>query len=139
MSIQHAGASGAREPGGAPLHGVVDAVLYADHQLRLTYRPQPAATLVHLIGEIDATNRTAVAETLARVERGADRLLIDAQHLRFIDTGGMCLLAQLCRAGAAVVDLPPFMRRLAGLLGLPLRDGALEGTAERDPRSLRQG
>jgi anti-anti-sigma factor len=140
VTIQHDNPSGVPEPDGAVLHEVIDALIYADHQLRLTYRPKPGATLVRLIGEIDATNRTALAETLARAGHGDERLLIDIGHLRFIDIGGMRLLAKLCQAGAAcVVNVPPSMRRLAELLDLPLRDGALDGGAERDTCPPRQG
>ncbi|MFI7059172.1 STAS domain-containing protein [Streptosporangium canum] len=120
-------------------HDIVEAVLYVDRQLRLTYRPMPGTTLVRLIGELDASNRTALKETLIRAGHGDDRLLIDVGRLRFIDTGGMHLLAKLCHTGAAcVVNVPPSMRRLANLLGLPLGVDALDGAVEHD-HQLRQG
>ncbi|WP_344859781.1 STAS domain-containing protein [Planomonospora alba] len=135
MTVRQGNALGIPEPSGA-----VDAVLYADHRLRLTYRPAPGPALVRLSGEIDATNRAALEETLARAGYGGDRLLIDAGRLRFIDTGGMRLLARLWRTGAVrLIHVPPCMRRLADLLDLPLRDDALDGVAEDDLHPPRQG
>jgi anti-anti-sigma factor len=135
VSIQLDVLCGVLEPDAAGPHGIVDALLYADHRLHLTYRPAPDLALVRLIGEIDATNRTALAEMLARIGGGDERLLIDLGHLRFIDTGGMRLLEQLCQAGAAVVNVPPFMRRLVKLLDLPLRHGDLDDVTQHDPYS----
>ncbi|MGV9778019.1 STAS domain-containing protein [Streptosporangium sp. NPDC003464] len=121
-------------------HDTIDAVIYVDRQLRLTYRPTPGTTLIRLIGEIDATNRTALEETLTRARYGDDRLLIDVGHLRFIDVGGMCLLAELCHTGAAcVVNVPPPMRRLANLLGLLPGVDALVGAMEHGHDQPRQG
>ncbi|WP_433237628.1 STAS domain-containing protein [Streptosporangium sp. CA-135522] len=114
-------------------HETIDALIYVDRQLRLTCHPMPGATFVRLIGEIDATNRTALEETLTRAGHGGDRLLIDAGHLRFIDIGGMFLLAKLCDTGAArMVNVPPSVRRLANLLGLPLGVDALDSVVEHD-------
>ncbi|GAT65001.1 hypothetical protein PS9374_00633 [Planomonospora sphaerica] len=123
-------ASGVTRAHAVVVHDTVDALLYVDHQLRLTYRPAPRGTLVRLIGEIDATNRTALEQTLTCAGHGGDHLLIDAGQLRFIDTGGMCLLAELCRTGEArMINVPPFLHRLAGLLNLPLCGDAVDGAA----------
>ncbi|GGL59605.1 STAS domain-containing protein [Planomonospora parontospora] len=131
-------ATGVPEPGTASCDAV-DALLYADRQLRLVYRPAPSAARIRLIGEIDATNRNALEQTLARAGHGGEPLLIDAGRLRFIDTGGTLLLARLCQAGAArVVNVPPFLRRLADLLDLPLGIDAVVSAAAHDHRS-RQG
>ncbi|GII04499.1 STAS domain-containing protein [Planobispora takensis] len=122
MTLRHDSAS---EPDDATAADVTDAILYADRQLRLTYRPRPGAALIQLIGEVDSTNRPALAETLTRAGHDGDLLLIDLRHLCFVDAGGMRLLAQLCQAGTArVVNVPPYLRRLAELLDLPLCDGA---------------
>ncbi|MFC4062629.1 STAS domain-containing protein [Planomonospora corallina] len=133
MTVQRDDAAGVLEADGAAFHGVVSAVLYADRRLRLTYRPQPGAALIRLIGEIDATNRAALEETLVRARHGGDRLLVDVRHLRFVDVGGLRTLAELCRTGTArLVNVPPRLHRLAGRLGLSLRAGAPDGASEHD-------
>ncbi|GGS75186.1 hypothetical protein GCM10010156_37500 [Planobispora rosea] len=110
--------------------GVLGAVLYADRLVRLTYHPQPGATLIRLTGQIDATNHAALEETLRRVGHGEDRLLIDLRDLHFIDTAGMRLLVRLCSTGAArLVNVPPFLQHLTELLNLPLRISAPDGPA----------
>ncbi|MBG0830061.1 STAS domain-containing protein [Planomonospora sp. ID67723] len=134
VSFPHDDAFGVPASDGAA-SGVVGAVLYADRQLRLTYHPHPSATLIQLIGEVDFTNGAALEETLRRAGHGDDRLLVDLRHLRFIDTGGMRLLARLCSTGAVrLVNVPPYLRRLADLLDLPLRISTPDGTTAHDPR-----
>ncbi|GII06188.1 STAS domain-containing protein [Planobispora takensis] len=129
MTLPH---DDAGAPDGA-CHGVIGAVLYADRHLRLIYHPHPGATLIHLIGEVDAGNCAALHETLARAGHGDDCLLIDVQRLRFIDAGGMRVLAKLCATGAAqLINVPPYLQRLADLLELPLRISGPDGGTTHD-------
>ncbi|MEU4539271.1 STAS domain-containing protein [Streptosporangium sp. NPDC023825] len=95
----------------------VDAVLYLDRTLRITYSPASPGGTVRLIGELDATNTRAVARTLAQVRAAEDILIIDVGRLEFVDLAGLRMLTGLCRDGVAhLADVPAGMRRLLGLL-----------------------
>lgn len=97
------------------------AVLYLDDHLRITYTPQPASAAVRLIGELDAANHRAAADTLRRAGRDDDPLVIDCEHLDFVDVAGLRMLIDLCRDGRARIDNPPVqMLRLLHLVGLAL-------------------
>ncbi|MFF3437560.1 STAS domain-containing protein [Streptosporangium sp. NPDC002721] len=95
----------------------VEAVLYLDRTLRITYSPASPGGAVHLIGELDVTNTRAVACTLALAQGGEDTLIIDLGQLKFVDLAGLRMLTGLCRDGVAhLINVPPGMRRLLGLL-----------------------
>ncbi|MFC7722213.1 STAS domain-containing protein [Nonomuraea recticatena] len=99
----------------------VVAVLYLDDHLRITYTPQPASAAVRLIGELDGANHRAAADTLRRAGRDDDPLLIDCEHLDFVDVAGLRMLIDLCRDGRARIDNPPAqLLRLLHLTGLVL-------------------
>ncbi|WP_206185100.1 STAS domain-containing protein [Thermoactinospora rubra] len=114
MTTQQETAPGVPDP--EPL---VSAVIYADHQLRITHRSGPNLAVVQLIGEIDVTNTTGVAAALARAWRGGELLDVDVARLSFVDVRGLGMLAGLCREGwVRLTTVPPHMRRLARLLDL---------------------
>ncbi|MGJ6969723.1 STAS domain-containing protein [Streptosporangium sp. G11] len=95
----------------------VDAVLYLDRTLRITYSPAPSGGAVRLIGELDVTNTRAVARTLALARAAEDILIIDVGRLEFVDLAGLRMLTGLCRDGVAhLISVPVGMRRLLGLL-----------------------
>ncbi|MFF3441794.1 lipid asymmetry maintenance protein MlaB [Streptosporangium sp. NPDC002721] len=107
MTVQEQGTSGEW----------VDAVLYLDRTLRITYSPAPPGGAVRLIGELDATNTREAAQTLAQVQSGEDILVIDVGQVEFVDLAGLRMLTGLCRDGVArLVNVPTGMRRLLGLL-----------------------
>ncbi|WP_329081338.1 MULTISPECIES: STAS domain-containing protein [unclassified Streptosporangium] len=96
----------------------VDAVLYLDRTLRITYSPAPPGGAVRLIGELDVTNTRAAARTLAQARAAEGILIIDVGRLKFVDLAGLRMLTGLCRDGVAhLINVPPGMRRLLGLLG----------------------
>lgn len=98
--------------------GGVEAVLYLDHTLRITYSPAPPGGAVRLIGELDVTNTQAVARTLAQAQTGEDSLIIDVGRLGFVDLAGLRMLTGLCRDGVAhLTSVPTGTRRLLVLLG----------------------
>jgi anti-anti-sigma factor len=95
----------------------VDAVLYLDRHLRVTYSPTPPSALIRLIGELDTTNTLAVAETLTQVRAREDILIIDTGQLDFIDLASLRMLNGLCHDGLArLTNMPPHMLRLVHLL-----------------------
>jgi anti-anti-sigma factor len=92
-------------------------VLYLDRQLRVTYSPIMRTSLIRLIGELDASNATAVTEALTQARRGDVALVIDTAKLDFVDLAGLRMLTGLCRDGSAqLTNMPPRMLRLIGLL-----------------------
>ncbi|WP_214317805.1 STAS domain-containing protein [Nonomuraea sediminis] len=96
-----------------------EAVLYADHQLSITYVPSP---LIRLIGEIDVTNRAAVARTLIQACRSDEQLIVDVRLLEFIDTSGVCVLDNFCREGwIRLVNVQPQLHRLGSILRLTFK------------------
>lgn len=102
---------------GASRERWVDAVLYLDHTMRITYSPVPPGGAVRLIGELDVTNTRAVAQTLAQARAAEDTLIIDVGRLEFVDLAGLRMLTGLCRDGVAhLISVPTGMRRLLGLL-----------------------
>ncbi|MEU8381858.1 STAS domain-containing protein [Streptosporangium sp. NPDC048865] len=108
MTVQEQGVSGERW---------VDALLYLDRTLRVTYSPAPPGGAVRLIGELDVTNTRAVARTLALAQAAEDTLVIDVGRLKFADLAGLRMLTGLCRDGVAhLINMSPGMRRLLGLL-----------------------
>ncbi|MEU4332942.1 STAS domain-containing protein [Nonomuraea dietziae] len=111
-------------PAGTPEPGNGEyavAVLYLDDHLRITYTPQPASAAVRLIGELDAANHRAAADTLRLAGRDDDPLVIDCENLSFVDVAGLRMLIDLCRDGRARIDNPPAqMLRLLQLIGLTL-------------------
>ncbi|GAA3316072.1 hypothetical protein GCM10020219_034020 [Nonomuraea dietziae] len=99
----------------------VVAVLYLDDHLRITYTPRPSSAAVRLIGELDAANHRAAADTLRRAGRDDDPLVIDCEHLDFVDVAGLRMLIDLCRDGRARIANPPAqLLRLLHLVGLAL-------------------
>ncbi|MEU8384047.1 STAS domain-containing protein [Streptosporangium sp. NPDC048865] len=95
----------------------VEAVLYLDSTLRITYSPASPGGAVHLIGELDVTNTRAVARTLTLARVVEDTLIIDLGRLKFVDLAGLRMLTGLCCDGVAhLINVPPGMRRLLGLL-----------------------
>ncbi|GAA1307687.1 hypothetical protein Psi02_45540 [Planotetraspora silvatica] len=93
----------------------VDAVLYLDRHLRITY--SPCTGLIQLIGELDASNAPAVAKTLTQAAPGENVLAIDSAQLDFVDLAGLRMLLRLCRDGSArLTVMPPRMIRLIDLL-----------------------
>jgi len=108
MTIQERGTSGEQ---------LVDAVLYLDRTLRVTYSLTPPVGTVRLIGELDVTNTQAVARTLTQARTAEDILIIDVGRLGFVDLAGLRMLTDLCRDGVAhLINVPATMRRLLGLL-----------------------
>jgi len=95
----------------------VDAVLYLDRTLRITYSPASPGGAIRLIGELDATNTRAAAQTLAQARTIEDILVIDVGLLEFVDLAGLRMLTGLYRDGVAhLIGVPDGMRRLLGLL-----------------------
>ncbi|MFF5113676.1 lipid asymmetry maintenance protein MlaB [Streptosporangium sp. NPDC000509] len=95
----------------------VEAVLYLDRMLRITYSLASPGGAVHLIGELDVTNTRAVARTLAQARDVEDTLTIDVGQLDFVDLAGLRMLTGLCYDGVAhLINVPPGMRRLLSLL-----------------------
>ncbi|MGS2646469.1 STAS domain-containing protein [Streptosporangium sp. LJ11] len=95
----------------------VNAILYLDRTLRVTYDPAPPGGAVRLIGELDITNTQAVARTLAQAQTAEDILIIDVGRLEFVDLAGLRMLTGLCHDGVAhLISVPTGMRRLLGLL-----------------------
>ncbi|PZG30959.1 hypothetical protein C1I98_30640 [Spongiactinospora gelatinilytica] len=93
-----------------------DAVIYLDGILRVTYTPAPRGGRVLLVGELDATNISAVAPLLAHAS-AEDTLTIDVGLLEFVDMAGLRMLTGLCRDGAAhLTNVPTGMRRILALL-----------------------
>ncbi|RBQ17026.1 hypothetical protein DP939_26400 [Spongiactinospora rosea] len=94
----------------------IDAVLYLDGILRITYTPAPRGGRALLVGELDATNIAAVAPILTQA--GAeDTITIDLGLLEFIDMAGLRMLTTLCRNGTATLtNVPPAMNRALALL-----------------------
>lgn len=122
MTIQEQVVSGER---------LVDAVLYLDRTLRITYSPAPPGGAVRLIGELDVTNTRAVAQTLAQARATEDILIIDVGRLEFVDLAGLRMLTGLCRDGVAhLINVPPGIHRLLGLLdGADVLDECVRMTA----------
>ncbi|WP_204075956.1 STAS domain-containing protein [Planotetraspora phitsanulokensis] len=90
-------------------------MLYLDRYLRVTYSPRTG--LIRLVGELDASNAPAVAETLAHAKRSENVLVIDTAQLDFIDLAGLRMLIRLCSDGSARLSaMPPRMLRLIHLL-----------------------
>lgn len=99
--------------------GSREAVLYADHQLSIAYVASPHRAVIRLIGEVDVTNRAAVARTLMQARQSDERLIVDVRLLQFIDTSGVRILDDFCREGwIRLVNMRPQLHRLGSILHL---------------------
>ncbi|MFI6510362.1 STAS domain-containing protein [Streptosporangium sp. NPDC050855] len=108
VNVQEQAVSGGRR---------VEAVLYLDRVLRIGYDPAPPGGLARLVGELDATNTRAVAQTLTRARTAEAPLVVDVSRLTFVDLGGLRMLTGLCRDGEARLSgVPARMNRLLRLL-----------------------
>ncbi|GGS65694.1 hypothetical protein GCM10010176_005200 [Nonomuraea spiralis] len=93
-------------------------LLYVDHQLRITCCPMPGPSIIRLVGEVDATNQQALAETLGRARRIDEWLVLDVSELEFLGVEGARMLVVLCRAGRTrLVGTPPHVVRLFRAMG----------------------
>lgn len=100
-----------------------EAVLYADSQLRITLSPQLRRVTVRLIGEVDATNHTAVSRILVQLHDGSQQVIVDVQLLRFIDSRGMVILNDFSRRGwIHLANMSPQFRRLCSILHMAFED-----------------
>ncbi|WP_214317763.1 STAS domain-containing protein [Nonomuraea sediminis] len=103
--------------------GLREAVLYADSQLRITHRPQPHRVTVRLIGEVDATNHTALSRTLTQLHEGTQQVIVDVQLLRFIDSRGLVILDDFSRRGwIHLANMSPQFRHLCSILHMTFED-----------------
>jgi anti-anti-sigma factor len=99
----------------------------------IDFDPRDGATVVKLGGEIDMANVDDVSRRLLSMPHEADSLVLDLEHLRYIDSAGIRMLfelsEQLARDGtrlvlAVAVDAP--VRRVLSITKLdtlvPIRD-----------------
>ncbi|GAA5049529.1 anti-anti-sigma regulatory factor [Thermocatellispora tengchongensis] len=120
----------APNPGAGALAAAPDReVVHADHILRIVRDSAPLGRRVRFLGEIDASNASAVAEVLAEVTGGvmggvmagargdAGPLTLDLSGLTFVDVAGVRALIRLCRGGwIQMENVPPHMLRLLELI-----------------------
>ncbi|HLL69515.1 MAG TPA: STAS domain-containing protein [Micromonosporaceae bacterium] len=86
----------------------------------LTVCPLPGGAGLRVAGEVDMSSHDVLAEALDRLG-GAGHVLLDLTELRFIDVGGVALLARTARRlrphrRMVVLNAPPHFRRLVALL-----------------------
>ncbi|WP_214322810.1 STAS domain-containing protein [Nonomuraea sediminis] len=103
--------------------GPGEAVLYTDSQLYIMHRPQPHRVTVRLIGEVDATNHTALSRTLTQVHDGTQQVIVDVQLLRFIDSRGIVILNDFSRRGwIQLANMSPQFSRLCSIMHMTFED-----------------
>ncbi|MFC4014101.1 STAS domain-containing protein [Nonomuraea purpurea] len=95
-------------------------LLYVDHQLRIVCHPMPGPSILRLVGEIDATNSQALADTLAQARRIDEAFILDTGELTFIGISGARELIAFCEGGPTRLEsVPPLLLRLLLMLGPP--------------------
>ncbi len=82
------------------------------------------ASVVTLLGEIDATLRDAASASMVQVVRHGGPVVVDAAGVTFVDSSGMAFLLQLHRLGeesgqrCALRDPPALVLELLEVLGM---------------------
>ncbi|TDE53563.1 anti-sigma factor antagonist [Nonomuraea mesophila] len=106
--------------GAGSVSGVEELLLYQDEQLSIVVRPAPGAPDVALVGEIDATNSSAVAGALARCRRGP-YVVVDTGELTFIDVSGLRVLVMPTlppsQRWIRLHNVTPYQQRLMRMMG----------------------
>ncbi|MFG1704921.1 STAS domain-containing protein [Nonomuraea sp. M3C6] len=102
------------------MSGVEERLLYQDEQLTITVRATPGAPAVTLIGEVDATNSSALACALASCREGA-YIDVDTGALAFIDVSGLRVLVMptlpRSQRWIRLHNVTPYQRRLLRMMG----------------------
>ncbi|MFB4276560.1 MULTISPECIES: STAS domain-containing protein [unclassified Nonomuraea] len=99
---------------------VQERLLYQDQQLRITVATAPGVPAVTLIGEIDATNSSALAGALASCRQGT-YIVVDTGELTFIDVSGLRVLVMPTvppsERWIRLHNVTPYQRRLLRMMG----------------------
>ncbi|TMR98745.1 STAS domain-containing protein [Nonomuraea basaltis] len=100
--------------------GLEERLLYQDEQLKITVRSADGAPAVTLIGEIDATNSSALALVLASCRQDA-YITVDTGALTFIDVSGLRVLVMPTlppsQRWIRLHNVTPYQRRLLRMMG----------------------
>jgi anti-anti-sigma factor len=96
-------------------------LLYEDQQLRIFQRVAFEVPALALHGEIDTTNSSALARTLAAVREGHAHVVVDTSRLTFIDLSGLRVLVMPTLDPAErwirLSNLTSYQQRILGLIG----------------------
>lgn len=99
---------------------VEERLLYQDRQLTITVRVAPGPPSVSLVGEIDASNSSAVAGALASCRQGGS-VVVDTGRLGFVDVSGLRVLAMPgvppSQRWIHLRNVTPYQRRLLLMMG----------------------
>lgn len=107
--------------GAGAVNGVEERLLYQDVQLVITMRVAPGIPAISLCGEVDATNSSALASTLAGSRGGNSYIMVDTGELTFIDLSGLRVLVMPVLPPAErwirLHNVTPYQQRLLRMMG----------------------
>ena len=95
---------------------------YGSPILKIETEDHGGAYVVHLSGEVDLTTITLLAGALDGQIHNSPNVILDCQHLTYIDSTGFNLLADLYRQGRRFVLVAPIpiIQRILGIMGLDM-------------------